>query len=257
MSRWKHVPPILMLGFLLGMPPAGGHGEVDHYAWEQVLKEVVQDGTVDYAGLATQPGLLPGYLEQVANAHVAHLDSAESQLAFWINAYNACAIMGVLDHYPVRSVKEVNGFFDRLRYPVAGESLTLNEIEARGRALGDWRIHFALVCASSSCPPLRNEAYVPERLNEQLAEQTRRFLADEQRGLRVESAGVWVSRMFKWYELDFMPAGGLSAGALLPILRPYLELSVADAWGAALLRDPKLPLRFLDYDWALNERRTH
>jgi hypothetical protein len=136
---------------------------------------------------------------------------------------------------------------------VANASLTLNEIESRGRHLGDWRVHFALVCASSSCPPLIEEAYVPERLEAQLAERTKAFLADEQRGLRVEGNILWASKIFDWYAKDFLPPGGLfqrlTAEKLLSVLGSYLPEEVAAAKGKPLT------LKFLDYEWALNEVR--
>jgi hypothetical protein len=147
-------------------------------------------------------------------------------------------------------VKEVKGFFDKIRYRVAGGLLTLNEIEGRGRKLGDWRLHFALVCASSSCPPLLDEAFVPERLDQQLADRTKAFLADTERGLRIEGSTLWASKIFDWYAKDFLPSGGLfqrlTAEKLLEVLGPYPPDEVANAKGRSLT------LKFLDYDWSLN-----
>ncbi len=153
------------------------------------------------------------------------------------------------------SVKQIGGFFGGLRQPIAGRQRTLNDLEEHARALGDWRIHFALVCASSSCPPLRSEAYVPERLDEQLNEQVRGFLRDPQRGLRVEQGTLWVSKIFDWYAADFVPPKQLgalrrlTAAKLVPTLTPHLAPDVAQS-----LQGRKLSLKFLPYDWALNDQ---
>ncbi|MBI2495090.1 MAG: DUF547 domain-containing protein [Candidatus Omnitrophica bacterium] len=231
--------------------PVSAEPRVDHSAWDAILKRYVNGaGLVNYAAVKEDRAALDGYLASVSTVDVTSL-SRDAKLAFWINAYNACVIKGVLDHYPVKSVKGIKGFFDAIRYPIAGASLTLNEIEARGRALGDWRIHFALVCASSSCPFLRNEAYVPERIDEQLSDQARRFLADPSRGLRLDDANgvLWVSNIFKWYAKDFLPSAPLSADGLLSVLSPYLDAATVPA-----LRQRKLQLKFLDYDWSLNDQ---
>ena len=205
-------------------------------------------GLVDYRALRERDrAALDGYLASLAEVDAARLPR-EEQLALWINAYNACVFAGVLDRYPVRSVKNVMGFFDRIRYQIAKGSLTLNEVEGRGRALGDWRVHFAVVCASSSCPFLRNEAYAPARLDAQLADQLRRFLTDPTRGLRAEGDTLWVSKIFKWYAKDFIPSGPLAPQTLLPLIRSSLEPARAQA-----IQPQRLTLKFLDYDWSLNE----
>lgn len=230
----------------------------DHTAWEILLwRHVDEDGRVDYhAWHSAERSALDAYLQRLAAADVSRLTKQEA-LVFWINAYNACVVKGVLDRYPIRSVKDVPGFFDRIACRVAGESLTLNAIETRGRQLGDWRIHFALVCASSSCPSLRREAYVAGQLDEQLTEQTRNFLADPQRGMRVESQRLRLSKIFDWYKTDFIPAselgwlGRLTPEKLLLRLEPYLDRQVTQA-----IRSRRLAVGFLDYDWSLNELRN-
>ena len=234
-----------------------GESHIDHAAWDGLLRRFVSEGLVDYAGLKQERGVLDRYLKQLGGVDPAQLGSREEQLAFWINAYNACVFTGVLERYPLKSVKEVKGFFDGLRYQIAGQARTLNEIEAQGRALGDWRIHFAVVCASSSCPPLRSEAYVPDRLEAQLAEQTLNFLRDAQRGLRVDGATLWVSKIFDWYAADFVPAGELgalrrpTAEKLVQVLSPSLSPETLQA-----AQRRKLGLKFFNYDWSINERRT-
>ena len=242
----------IFVGFLLWCGSSqlvDAHESASYSAWDSLLHSAVASGRVDYRGLQQDHGVLDAFLAGLALLDPARLPSQDAQLAFWINAYNACVVKGVLTHYPLKSVKDIKGFFDGIRYQVAGQSLTLNEIEAKGRAFGDWRIHFAVVCASTSCPTLRSEAYVPERLDEQLTDQVKQFLADPSRGLRLDAANrvLWVSKVLKWYAKDFVPKGSLEVNTLLPVIEPYLNLALAQS-----IRRQKPTLKVLDYDWSLN-----
>lgn len=239
---------------LVGLTGAA-QAAIDHAPWDGLLRRRVDEqGRVDYVGryfsLVTDQTVLDGYLARLATVQPDQLASKEERLAFWINAYNACVFKGVLGHYPVKSVREIKGFFDNIRYRVAGQDLTLNEIEARGRALGDWRIHVGVVCASASCPMLRNEAYAADRLDAQLTEQVKRFLQNPRTGLRLEGSTLWVSSVFKWYATDFVP-GRMTAASLLAVLEPYLDPRMAQA-----IQDGQPALKFLGYDWSLNAQRT-
>lgn len=238
---------------LLGVSVAGA-AEIDHAPWDGLLKQHVHDGLVDYDGVQTRRQALNDYLAQLALVDAGGLPTQEAKLAFWINAYNACVFAGVLDHPGISSVKQVKGFFDGLRYQVAGQSLTLNQIEDHGRALGDWRIHVGVVCASTSCPPLRSEAYVPDRITDQLDEQARQFLKNARHGLRLEDKTLRLSQIFKWYAPDFVPSANgpfkrLTIETLLPVIRPWLDPGVAEQ----LERQPR-PITYLEYDWSLNRR---
>ena len=226
---------------------------IDHTPFDRLLRRFVRAGLVDYRGIQEERTTLDAYLQQVRQATPAAWDR-QAQLAFWINAYNACVIRGVIDHLPLQSVKDVDGFFEKIHYDVAGRSLTLNEIEAEGRKLGDWRSHFGVVCASSSCPLLRSEAYVADRLDAQLADQTRNFLQDRQRGQRIDGGTWWVSKIFDWYAGDFVPGQGglfrkLLPEKLLPVLQPYLDESTIYT-----VSGTSLTIKFLSYDWTLNSR---
>lgn len=236
----------ILLGSLLAFPLAAAADEIDHGLWNDVLERYVHEGDVDYAGLATERTALDRYLAMLAEVQPSELPSDASRLAFWINAYNACVVDGVLDHWPLKSVKDVGGFFDRLRCRVGGQERTLNEIEAQGRMLNDWRIHFAVNCASKSCPPLRPEAYAAGSLEAQLADQTAQFLADTRDGLRLEGPTLWVSSIFKWYAKDFSP-NRLTSSALLELLDPYLPASVRQA-----AQGRSFTMRYLAYDWSVN-----
>jgi hypothetical protein len=242
---------LVMLGSSVAFADERG---IDHAAWDALLHRYVDaHGAVDYRAWHDEgQHALKAYLERLAETDVSRL-AKEEALAFWINAYNACVVQGVLEQYPISSVKDAPGFFEKITYRIGKESLTLNEIEGRGRKLGDWRVHFALVCASSSCPFLRRESYVAGRLDEQLTEQTRRFLVDAQRGVRVEGRTLWLSKIFDWYKRDVLPAselgwlGRLTPETLLPRIEPYLDRHIAQA-----IRSKRLSISFLDYNWSLN-----
>lgn len=233
----------------------GGSDRAAVEAWARVLEEHQERGGVDYAALKRDRADLDTYLASLAGVRPAALDEDEG-LAFWINAYNAVVVHHVLERYPgIENVKLVDGFFDRITFPVAGEELTLDQIEQRGIDLGDERIHFAVVCASTSCPDLRDEPYVAERLDEQLREQTRAFLSDESKGLRYdrEANTAHLSSIFKWYAGDF--TGGSTVVAFFArggVLEWVIEHSPDELARVLERNDPSV--RYLDYDWSLNDR---
>lgn len=250
MSRGRLVPLILALGSLAAPLPAA-----DGELWTALLAAHARDGGFDYAALARDRDRLDEYLAWVAAASPEGWN-APDRLAFWINAYNAAVAGLVLDRYPeITSVREVDGFFDSLRVAVAGTTMTLDEIEGAARALGDARVHFAVVCASTSCPDLRAEAYVGDRLDAQLEDQTRRFLADPRKGLRFDAAAgeLHVSSIFKWYAGDF--TGGSTVVAFFARSRVSAWiLEHLPAGLASQIREADPAVRYLDYDWSLNDR---
>jgi hypothetical protein len=243
----------MLLALAAAVPSAAA--APDDGLWDVLLREHVRNGLVDYDGLAAHRLSLDIYLTSLRETNSATLSSADARLAFWINAYNACAVRLVIDRQPITSVRQVNGFFSTQACEVAGSARSLDEIEAEGRRLGDWRILPAIARASAGSPPLRSEAYTPERLDDQLADQTLHFLADPRRGVRLDGKVLRVSQLFKWRALDFIPTlDGPStrptAEQLLIVLLPYLEPTLADA-----MRVLKPSVKYLDYDWTLNALR--
>ncbi len=220
-----------------------------HDLFNQVLREPVVNGMVDYAKLKANPDKFEKYLDQLATAKLTEM-SYDEQMAFWINAYNALVIKGVIDHYPTKSVRKVKwfgGFFSRLKFQVAGETYTLNQIEhdiIRAEFV-DPRIHFALVCASASCPPLENSVYLPETIEEQLDAVTLKFVTNpEQVRLDRAKRSVYLSKVFKWYKKDFTEG----YDGVPDFLADYLPTEDADF---VLSKDVKF--HYLDYDWTLND----
>ncbi len=226
---------------------------------------LTDDGWVDYAGLARERGALNRFLEQLGKASPnAFKDNAE-RLAFWINSYNAFTLADALDtvYGKHQSVQQVGGFFDARRHLVAGGQMTLDEIEKHGRDLRDPRIHFAIVCASTSCPRLRRFAYTAEALNNQLEQAAREFLADRNRGLRFDAKNneLYVSPIFKWYAGDFTGASSgflarvkatVSGSELLDFIARYAPVEVANR----IKKNPP-KLHYFEYDWSLNSLDAH
>lgn len=210
----------------------------DHVAPTE--REGVSFNGVDYAAWARDPRY-PQVLAQVENFPLQTLQTTEDKVAFYSNLYNLYAIRMVIDNLPLDSIRDAGSLFAPVWKKPAGQlggrTVTLDEIEHQIlRPLGEARIHFAIVCASLSCPDLRREAFTVVTLDEQLEDQTRRFLDNASKGLHVDGTQVQVSRIFDWFEEDFASAGGVEA-----FVRRYRELP------------PQIRLRAtIPYDWNLN-----
>ncbi len=238
----------------------------DHGAWDSLLKRHVQPvrggvaTEVDYAGMARDRVALKAYLDGLAavrNEEFSRWPKPE-RLAFLINAYNAWTVELILTAWPdVKSIKDLGTLFrspwKKEFIPLLGATRSLDDIEhglirAKG-VYAEPRIHFAVNCASIGCPALRPEAYTAARLEAQLADATRLFLSDRSRN-RLEGGEFKLSSIFKWYGEDFERAGGLNR-----FLAAQGEaLGLAETQRQAL-RDGRLEIDFLDYDWRLNRAR--
>ena len=221
--------------------------QADHQAWDSILKEFVNtDSRVDYARLKSEAAArLARYSGQLAAAEGPDWNSPEGK-AFLINAYNAFAIRWVVENYPATSIMATPNPFRKKRHRLAGEQVSLDEIEERLRKSGDPRIHAAIVCAALSCPPLRREAYVAARLDEQLDGNTRRWLADQQLNeFDPQGAKANLSAVFDWYKKDFSSfPGGLEG-----FVREYAPRDQIE-----LLGGRRLSISFKKYRWGLNDQ---
>jgi Protein of unknown function, DUF547 len=169
----------------------------------------------------------------------------EAQLAYYINAYNALVLAGVLDRYPLRSVRDVApfyGFFTENNIIVAGKRTSLYALERKLLIprFQEPRIHFALNCASRSCPPLRSEAYTAARLDEQLNEMTRGFLDNSSEAVKPVGSGYAVSKIFDWYKDGFVASGGT-----VGFINKYRKEMIP----------PNAKISLQDYNWNLNEAK--
>lgn len=226
-----------------------------HRTWATVLEKHHREGGMDYGGLAADPAELNAYLTELSSQTVEGW-SDDAALAFWINAYNAVVVHQVIQRYPkIDSVKDIDGVFDEITYPIAGEDLTLNAIESRCRDLGGARVHFAVVCASESCPDLQSQPFEAATLEPQLAAAVASFLDDRNKGMRFDETTntLWLSSIFKWYAGDFTGGSTVVAffarGGVVDWVVQHLPHELSRE-----LRAKRPKVRYLDYDWSLNDR---
>jgi hypothetical protein len=248
-------------------PPDPAHAEFDtllrrHVAWNPAGVASV----VSYAGFMSDRALLRKVLDAYTSVSRAEYEtlSRDERLAFLINAYNAWTIELILTKYPdLKSIRDLGSVvrspWKRRFFSLLGEERSLDDLEhGMIRASGVFdepRIHFVVNCASIGCPALRPEAMTAARLESQLEDSTRRFLRDTSRN-RFDAAGgrLEVSKIFDWYKSDF-EKGFRGIGSREQFFGRYAELLSSDPKGQALLRDGKVRIVYLDYDWSLNARR--
>lgn len=226
----------------------------DFSSWDALLKKYLAPSTIAGVNLnAILYGKLkddPQFKQLIDGLGKASPGNLKAQrLAFWINAYNILAVRMVADNYPLKSIRDAGNFLRPVwklsAGVVAGKERTLHEIEHEIlRTLNEPRVHMAIVCASVSCPDLRPEAYVPERLETQLDDQAKAFVQNPGKGMRMDLPGqkIYLSSIFKWFAGDFEGRGGV-----LPFISNY----VAPADKQALLGN-NLKIVYLEYNWDLN-----
>ena len=244
-----------------------------HTAWTTLLKKhvVLLDGgkasQLRYAGMAADSAALKAYLATLSAVKPADFDAFNKpqQQAFLINAYNAFTVDLVLTRYPkLASIKDLGSLLQspwkQKFVPLLGITTSLDGIEhemlrVRGR-YDDPRVHFAVNCASISCPMLREEAFVAERLDAQLDEQAQRFLSDRSRNRWNPATGkLEVSKIFDWYGEDFK-LGHRGIASLPAFLARYADRLADAPADRERITAQKVPLSFLDYDWRLNDAKA-
>lgn len=228
---------------------------IDFRIWDELLQRYVDDlGRVNYRRWKAEGAdVLRVWLESLADVDLADFTDADARLALWLNAYNAIAISQVLEVYPIASIRpKVLGipnwlsfldFFTRSNTIIGGKKYSLNQIEHAilRPEFAEPRIHFALVCASVGCPLLRRGAYFPESVRTQLEADASRFIHNPDKvRYDAQKKTLYLSKIFKWYEEDFVKAAGSVAEYVGGYLGP--EAAVGDGWAIV----------FLPYDWNLN-----
>ena len=240
---------------IMGLEPVWADVELRHIheLYAHILDTHLSEGEknnkslnlVDYAALR-RDDRLPQVLQLVKSYPLERLDSPQKKIAFYLNAYNLLAMHKVAEHWPLQKLKSLGSFYrpvwTHYAGQVCGEKMTLRQLE-HGilRKLGDPRIHFALNCASVSCPDLRAEPYVAERLEAQLEDQTRIFLSQANKGMEIQGNRLILSPLFDWFAEDFAPSGGV-----LAFLQPYLPANQGE-WNIA---------GYFEYDWEINDHLT-
>jgi hypothetical protein len=279
--RITHYPLLITLLGLLALPAGGVQAQFDHEhkAWDALLKKhvVLLDGgkasQTRYAGFQQDRAALKSYLATLSNVTPQEFDgwSKAQRMAFLINAYNAYTVEKILTRYPdIMSIWDFgkvfgNPFKDRF-FTLLGRASTLDQVEhetlRKPGAYDEPRVHFAVNCASVGCPMLREEAYVAGRLDTQLEEQARRFLSDRSRNRYNAGSGrLEVSRIFDWFKEDWTSGYRGFEGKAAPIrsreqyFADYATLLADSPGHQKQTLDQKAEIRFLEYDWALNDTK--
>ncbi|MCR9293995.1 MAG: DUF547 domain-containing protein [bacterium] len=229
--------------------------QIDHQLWSALLaKYVNESGLVNYSAWQQSKRDLDA-LDLYLN-HLSHANgrgTKEEKLAFWINAYNALTIKGILREYPTTSIRNHTARFfgyniwKNLKLIVAGVATSLDTMEHDLlRKMDEPRIHFAIVCASLGCPKLLNEAYLPEQVDRQLDDRARAFFAESSKFRFDPQRKVFhVSPILKWFGEDF----GDSEGQRLR----SISIWISDTAAAQAALEGRGSMQYLDYDWALND----
>lgn len=200
----------------------------------------VVDGKVEYESLKYNADLLNETLAIAATMDINTLD-LNSYKAFWINTYNLLVIRGILDKYPMKSVQEIKGFFDNTSYIVANQEMTLKFIEKNmlRKVMKDPLLNFVLVCAANGCPPLINKAYMPEYIDDQLENQTKISINNDNY-IRIDnnSKTLRISEIFEWYKEDFVN----KETRIVDFINKYRKDKI----------DESYVVEYYKYDWSLN-----
>ncbi|NNG08875.1 MAG: DUF547 domain-containing protein [Arenibacter sp.] len=229
---WWNANPII--------PVAAGSAP-DHSAWQQLLQEFVNDkGDVAYARFKIRENELTRYMDYLADHAPAATWTRNETLAYYINLYNAATIALILEHYPTESIRDIWRPWGQNSVRVGDKTISLGDIEHKIlRKMNEPRIHFAINCASFSCPKLRSEAYKADKLEAQLHAATVDFINDPTRNILSRNK-LELSAIFKWYKIDFT-----GKNTLINYIQKYTKLRLA--------ADAKIT--YLSYDWRLNESR--
>ncbi len=229
---------ILLASFSLSLTATAQNFFSDTQAF---LSNCVEDGRVDYASLADDPAQLNSLTRQIASYQ---LKGDRSDFPFYLNAYNVMVIKSVVDAYPISSPMDVDGFFDKNTFSVAGKEMTLNDIENKiiRPVYNDARIHFALVCGAIGCPVLAGEAFTVENVNDLLNARTKKAMNDNF-FIRVDEkkSTVFISKIFEWYQGDF----GADKAAVLEYINQYRNHAIPASY----------TVDYYEYDWTLNAKK--
>ena len=218
--------------------------KVNHDLWTNLLQQYVfENGDVNYQGFIKNKIQLEKYLKTLSENPIGTNWTEAEQMAYWINAYNAFTVKLIIDYYPLKSIKDIsNGIlskpWDIKFFKIDGVDFNLNTIEHEILRVdfSEPRIHFAINCASFSCPKLRNEAFVGERLEEQLEDQTIAFLHNTDKNI-INEKETKLSPLFNWFESDFTKHESIASF----VKKRHHSFNEQN------------DISYLDYDWTLNE----
>lgn len=211
----------------------------DHNKWNALLqKNVSKDGTVNYKAFQKDGKELQSYLDELSARVPNRSWSRNATLAYWINTYNAFTVKLILDNMPIKSIKDINNPWGKKFIYLANKKYSLEEIEHEIlRKMDEPRIHFAINCASFSCPNLLNSAYTETKLEQQLNTVAKSFINDKSKN-SITANKIEISKIFDWFAGDFK-----KEGSVISFLNQYSSIKI----------NPKAKLNYKDYNWSLND----
>lgn len=233
---------ISTVAFFLLLTTVSGQSSSFFQTANTFLEEHVQSGLIEYEKIKNDPTVLNVLVRQIANYLIAG-KTPEQQKAFYTNAYNILVIKQVVDEFPIEGPWDIDGFFSKTKFKVAGQDVTLDQLEKEilFPAFPDPRLHFVLVCAAIGCPPISNYAYVPDSLETMLERKTQEVL-NINWYVRVYKDKTLISKVFDWYEADFKS----DTSDIKGFINRYREIPIPDNHA----------LDSYQYDWSLNDAKN-
>ncbi len=247
----------------------------NHTIFNKLLQENVKDAKVNYQGFIDSAEFT-NYLKTLNNITPDDFKTwtGSQKIAFWINSYNAFTIKAIIDHYPIQrsftlvgifyapknSILQIPGVWKKLQFQAVGQSVTLDHIEHRilRKEFNEPRIHAAINCASISCPDLRNEAYIADKIDKQLDDSSRNFVNSKTKGVLIDKnkSKINVSKIFKWFGDDFFSNyhkqefndKSDKQNGTLGFIYKYINEDKKK-----YVLSGKYKLKYMSYDWGLNE----
>tara|TARA_R110002051_G_scaffold149720_1_gene222273 strand:- start:3843 stop:4568 length:726 start_codon:yes stop_codon:yes gene_type:complete len=213
----------------------------NHSNWTILLKKYVDNnGNVNYKSFINENKVVQNYLNELAKNSPSDDWSKQDKLAYYINLYNAATVQLILDNYPKKSIKDIKNPWDKEWIKIGNDIFSLGQIEHKIlRKMNDPRIHFAINCASYSCPKLSNEAYTTQNIEKQLQKAAFDFINDPKKN-KLSENNLQLSNIFKWYKEDFTQEGSLT-----DYIKSFTKVNV----------NSKAKISYLEYDWSLNEAK--
>ena len=213
---------------------------IDYKNYADFLKKYVSNsGNVSYDKIKANKAELETIANQFAETRPTDKWTKNDKMAYYINVYNIYTIKSVVDNYPIKSIKDISNVWDKKNIQQGKILYSLSDIENKTlRKMGDSRIHFAINCASFSCPKLENEVFVPEKLESQLEKATKEFVNDKTKN-KITATEIKISNIFDWYSGDFKD----DAGSVIDFLNKYSNIKI----------EKKAKTRYLEYNWSLNK----
>ena len=255
---------IKIIALMLFMVAANFAQTVDHSIFTSLMKKYNFNGNLDYKGL-TKENKLTEYLTILSKTDPEALENDNEKIAFWINVYNAYTIKAIVDNYPVQSINDLHTggriighifsttIWDDDFIKINKKEYSLNDVEHKilRKKFVEPRIHFAIVCASISCPQLRNEAYVGNRLKFQLEQQSLSFFNDSTKNkYDVKNRIAYLSKILDWFEEDF----GDDDKEVLEFVSKYVNEELSSEIKENI---EEWSIQYLDYNWDLNEHKIN